>query len=82
MMFSSAVKYIIITAALTMASIVIEGFTPEGGGMLNGPPFVLIEGEGSHQGKVGFTPLYPDVNPTPHWLPVPHWCETQIPGRY
>ena len=48
MMFSSAVKYIIITAALFMASIVIEGFTPEGGGirrvhtrgggMLNGAP--------------------------------------------
>ena len=38
-MFSSAVKFIIIiTAALFMASIVIEGFTPEGGGMLKGAP--------------------------------------------
>ena len=44
-----------------------------------GPPFVLIEGEGSHQGKVGFTPLYPGVNPTPHWLPVPHWGELKFP---
>ena len=34
MMFCSAVSHIIIiTAALIMASIVIEGFTPEGGGI-------------------------------------------------
>ena len=26
---------------------------------------MFIEGEGSQQGKVGFTPLYPAVNPTP-----------------
>ena len=32
-MFSSAVKYIIMTAALIIASIVIEGFTPGGGGI-------------------------------------------------
>ena len=32
-MFSSAVKYIIMTAALIIASIVIEGSTPEGGGI-------------------------------------------------
>ena len=34
---------------------------------------------GSHQGKVGSTPLYPGVNPTPHWLPVPHWGELKFP---
>ena len=37
MMFSSAVKYIMMTAALIMASIVIEGFTPEGGWDMEGP---------------------------------------------
>ena len=50
-MFSSAVKYIIMTAALIIASIVIEGFTPGGvgyegftpggGGMLNGAPLFV-----------------------------------------
>ena len=44
-----------------------------------GPPFLFIEGGGSHQGKVGFTPLYPGVNPTPHWLPVPHRVELKFP---
>ena len=54
MMFSSAVKYIIITAALTMASIVIEGFTPEGGGMLNGgPPFCSLRGRVHTRAKWG-----------------------------
>ena len=54
-MFSSAVKYIIMTAALIIASIVIEGSTPEGGGIWRvhprggwdaqwGPPFFFIEG--------------------------------------
>ena len=90
LMFSSAVKYIIITAALIIASIVIEGFTPGGGGIWRvhtrggwdaqwGPPFCSLRGGGSHQGKVGFTPLYPGVNPTPHWLPVPHWGELKFP---
>ena len=63
------------------SSLLLKGSLQRGVGCSMGPPFVLIEGEGSHQGKVGFTPLYPGVNPTPHWLPVPHWCGTQIPGR-
>ena len=50
-----------------------------GVGCSMGPPFLFIEGGGSHQGKVGFTPLYPGVNPTPHWLPVPHWGELKFP---
>ena len=57
----------------------MEGSHQRGVGCSMGPPFLLIEGEGSHQGKVGFTPLYPGVNPTPHWLPVPHWGELKFP---
>ena len=37
-----------------------------GVGCSMGPPFLFIEGGGgAQQGKVGCTPLYPAVNPTP-----------------
>ena len=64
-MFSSAVKYIIIIpAALFMASIVIEGFTPEGGGIRRvhtregwdaqwGPPFCSLRGRVHTRAKWG-----------------------------
>ena len=43
----------------------MKGSQQGGVGCSMGPPFLFIEGEGSQQGKVGFTPLYPAVNPTP-----------------
>ena len=47
--------------------------------MLNGgPPFYSLRGEGSQQGKVGFTPLYPAVNPTPHCCQ----CHTDVKPKF
>ena len=80
---------LIMTAALIIASIVIEGFTPEGGGIWRvhprggwdaqwGPPFCSLRGGGSQQGKVGFTPLYPAVNPTPHCCQ----CRTAVKPKF
>ena len=57
----------------------MEGPPQRGVGCSMGPPFLFIEGGGSQQGKVGFTPLYPAVNPTPPLLPVPHWGELKFP---
>ena len=64
------------TAALIIASIVIEGFTPEGGGIWRvhprggwdaqwGPPFLLIEGGGFTPGQSGVHTTLPWGEPHP-----------------
>ena len=48
------VSTLIMTAALILASIVIKGFTAEGGGMLNGgPPFYSLRGRVHSRAKWG-----------------------------
>ena len=56
----------------------MKGSQQGGVGCSMGPPFLLIEGEGSQQGKVGFTPLYPAVNPTPHCCQ----CRTDVKLKF
>ena len=56
----------------------MKGSQQGGVGCSMGPPFLFIEGEGSQQGKVGFTPLYPAVNPTPHCCQ----CRTDVKPKF
>ena len=56
----------------------MKGSQQGGVGCSMGPPFLFIEGGGSQQGKVGFTPLYPAVNPTPHCCQ----CRTDVKLKF
>ena len=46
--------------------------------MINRAPFLPIDG-GIHPGQSGIHTTLPRGDPTPHWLPVPHWGELKFP---
>ena len=86
MMFPSSFKYIDNDCSTDNGLHYSLGMHREGGGvklalpgggwddqrLLRGAPLFSLWGGALHRGKVGFTPLYPGVKPTPPWLPVPH----------